>query len=524
MENFAAFFSYVHADDEHDNGRLTWLRQTLEGEVQTITGQSFELFQDYEGIHWGQKWEERLNSALDGSTFLIVVVTPRYLNSKYCRLEFERFLEFERKLGRTDLILPILYIEARILSDDTLRAANPLAKAIAEHQYFDWRDLRYEPLTNPEICKRVEKMAREIENAMLRTAAPASKPAPKAEAASPGVSAPVTQESEPKTPKISPRTEPPTLVVDPMPRRGDHTRIMDAIQAAKPGTRILIRPGLYKEALVLEKALELLGDGERSEIVVETSGAPVLLFKTEFGRVANLTLRQSGGDDFYSVDIAQGRLELEDCDITSQSLACVAIHGGADPRLRRNCIHDGNEGGVSVYDNGKGTLEENDIFANIPSGVEISTSGDPRLRRNRIHDGKGGGVLVWGNGKGILEDNDIFANTLVGVEVKAGGDPTLLRNRIYDGKQSGVLVQENSKSTLEDNDISANAYSGLEVREGGTPVVRSNRIMKNKHNGIWVHRSGGGTFENNDLRKNGRPWRIDESSQANVRKSGNIEK
>ncbi|MGC1376670.1 MAG: TIR domain-containing protein, partial [Anaerolineales bacterium] len=298
MENFAAFFSYVHADDEHDNGRITRLRQTLENEVQAVTGDAFEIFQDKDDIHWGQKWEERLNSALDGSTFLIVVVTPRYLNSPYCCDEFNRFLERERQLGRNDLILPILYIETSALSDDTLRAANPLAKAIAAHQYFDWRDLRHEPSTNPEVCKRVEKMAREIERAMRRSAAPAPKPAPKVEAASPTASAPVAtamQESEARTATISPCNDPPTLVVDPMPRRGDYTRIMDAVNAAEPGTRILIRPGLYKEAIVLEKALELIGDGERSEIIVETFGANVLAFKAEFGRVANLTLRQTGG-------------------------------------------------------------------------------------------------------------------------------------------------------------------------------------------------------------------------------------
>jgi hypothetical protein len=35
------------------------------------------------------------------------------------------------------------------------------------------------------------------------------------------------------------------------------------------------------------------------------------------------------------------RPHLEGCDITSQSIACVGIHGGADPGLLRNRIHDG---------------------------------------------------------------------------------------------------------------------------------------------------------------------------------------
>ena len=171
-----------------------------------------------------------------------------------------------------------------------------------------------------------------------------------------------------------------------MPRRGDFTTITDAIQAAEPGTRILIRPGLYKEALVLDKALELIGDGERDDVIVEIINNFVIIFKTEFGRVSNLTLRQTGGGKFYAVDISQGRLELEDCDITSQANACVGIHSNADPRLRRNRIYNGQTAGVFVYDNGKGTLEDNDIWGHILSGVEITEGSDPTLRKNKIYN------------------------------------------------------------------------------------------------------------------------------------------
>jgi pectin methylesterase-like acyl-CoA thioesterase len=64
------------------------------------------------------------------------------------------------------------------------------------------------------------------------------------------------------------RTEPPTRVVDQL-HRGDHTTITDAIKAAKPGDRILVRPGLYKEGLVMDKPVEIMGDGDMSEVIIE---------------------------------------------------------------------------------------------------------------------------------------------------------------------------------------------------------------------------------------------------------------
>ena len=165
--------------------------------------------------------------------------------------------------------------------------------------------------------------------------------------------------------RVTAKTEPPTHVVDAFPGRGDFTTVGAAIKAATPGDRILVRPGLYAEALVVDKPLEILGDGPVPDIEIRARDASVLRFQASIGRVANLTLRQAGGkDEWYGVDITQGRLDLEGCDISSQSLSCVAITDGADPRLRRNKIHDGNQSGVNVLDSGLGTLEDNDITGN----------------------------------------------------------------------------------------------------------------------------------------------------------------
>ena len=81
-------------------------------------------------------------------------------------------------------------------------------------------------------------------------------------------------------------------------------------------------------------------------------------------------------------------------------MAGVAIRNGADPRLRRNHIHDNKKSGVVVSDNGLGMLEDNDITANIWPGVAIATGANPTLRRNQIHDNQGSGSWVGDHGLG----------------------------------------------------------------------------------------------------------------------------
>jgi len=217
-----------------------------------------------------------------------------------------------------------------------------------------------------------------------------------------------------------------TLVVDPL-HRGDYPTISEAIAAAKPGDRIVVHPGTYNEGLIIDKPLEIVGEGQRADIVVQASGADVILFQASAGRVQNLTLWQTGGGNWFGVDITQGRLELEDCDIRSASLACAAIHNGADPRLRRNRIHDGKVGGVSIYDDGQGLLEDNDITANSLYGVGIRSGGNPTLRGNGIHQ-HSHAIWISQGGAGTFQNNDLRDNVLGAWDIAADCLPNVKRS------------------------------------------------------------------------------------------------
>lgn len=496
--------SYVRSDDNHEDGRLTQFCARLGGEVRMQTGDPFDIFQDRKDILWGQEWAKRIGTSLDSVTILVPIITPGFFKSEACRSELEQFLKHEETLGRKDLILPVYYVDCPLLVDEAKRAKDPLAELIASRQHADWRDLRFVPFTAPEVGKRFVAMAVQIVEALDRVPT-ATKRVSKAAPSSvdlvgsePEAKVRKATASSKRRQKPATRTEPPTVVVDAL-HQGDYVTLTEALKQAKPGTRILVRPGTYKEGVVIDKPVEIVGDGELADIVIEASGRNAVLFRADMGRITNLTLRQKGGGDWYCVDIGQGRLDLEGCDVSSQGSACIGIHGGADPRIRRCSIHDGKQSGVFVYENGEGTLEDNEIFANTLAGVEIKTGGKPVLRRNRIHDGKSTGSCVHDNGEGILEDNEIFANASAGVLIKTGGRPVLRRNRIHDGKTGGVLICENGEGTLEDNEILANAFAGVEIRTSGKPALRRNRIHNGKSVGVYVHESGEGTLEDNEI-------------------------
>lgn len=159
MARPAAFMSYVHFDDEHDGGYLTRFCDLLSGEVRMQSGQDFPIFQDRSDIEWGDNWKRRIDDNLDGATMLIVIMTPNYFKSEYCKKEFSRFRSRERLLHRRDLILPVYYVTAHELGASGYDKKSNVAKDLVSRQYADWREHRFEPLDSPVVRKAIERLA-----------------------------------------------------------------------------------------------------------------------------------------------------------------------------------------------------------------------------------------------------------------------------------------------------------------------------------------------------------------------------
>ncbi|VEP11516.1 conserved membrane hypothetical protein [Hyella patelloides LEGE 07179] len=303
----------------------------------------------------------------------------------------------------------------------------------------------------------------------------------------------------------------------------DYKTIGEAIDNAEPETRILVKPGIYRESLVINKTLEILGDGQVSNIVIESTDASCILMHTEQAIVRGLTLRGCNGKKghkCFAVQIYQGKLILEDCDITSDSYGCVLIHGHtANPLILRCQIHDGKSNGIRIKENGLGTIEDCDIFGNAHPGVYIATGSNPNIRHCRIYDGKSNGISIEANSQGTIEDCEIYGNINPGVSINTSSNPVIRRCQIYDGKGCGIRITENSQGKIEDCNIYNNGnYPELTIETSSNPVIRNCCIHDGKSNGIGITEKGLGTIEDCDIYGNAYPGvYIDTGSNPTIR-------
>jgi len=169
-----AFLSYTRVDDEFFGGAITSLKKLLELGVQVVSGdRSFQIFQDIDGIEFGQPWQEELDKAISEVKFLIPIITPSFFQSSACRDELQKFIQKEEAVGRNDLILPVYYVTTPLLEKNDLLQADPLAIEISKRQRYDWRtqaDLPVNlPNIDPQVRTSVRKLAEKISTAIART-------------------------------------------------------------------------------------------------------------------------------------------------------------------------------------------------------------------------------------------------------------------------------------------------------------------------------------------------------------------
>jgi F-box protein 11 len=304
------------------------------------------------------------------------------------------------------------------------------------------------------------------------------------------------------------KTQPSNEIVVSASGGGDFASLGEALNAAAPGARLLVRPGLYGESIVLNKPVEIIGDGQKQQIVIASAKASCILMQTDKATVRGLTLRQEEGkadegEAFFAVDIPQGRLTLEDCDITSRSLSCIGIHNdSADPIIRRCRIHSGADSGIYAFNAAAGVLEDCDIAGNANVGVAITGGANPTLRRCAIRDGKNAGIVSWNGGLGVIEECEISGNARAGVGVSEQGDLSIRRCRIFDGVNSGVFVHDNGQATLEECDIYGHAQPELAVGFGGKFVARGCSIHEGGDSGVVVDAEGVAILEQCDVNDN----------------------
>lgn len=346
-----------------------------------------------------------------------------------------------------------------------------------------------------------DALAAAIRQAMGGTGAPAPGLAtrPPAEAVASAGSPPAPDSGR------SPAGERPDLVVGKN-GRGQCMSLRVALRQAAPGARILVLPGVYRESLVVDRPVTILGQGGPSEVVIESGRGPCLSLQAPGVTLGNLLVLGAAGDPAPVVEILAARAVVSDCEIRAQDGCAVRVAGAAGPApLFRDCTLQGGEGAVRVEALGELRLECCTVQGGRGTAVDLAEGARATLDRCQLDPCGGLGVALAPAAHATLADCRIAGPGAGAVEVEADARVELSGCRIQAAGPVGVLVLERGQAVLDGCDLSGHPWSAVHAVAEAKVQVRTCKVHDNPGLGVSCLGSGLVTLDACELQANGEP-------------------
>ncbi len=278
-------------------------------------------------------------------------------------------------------------------------------------------------------------------------------------------------------------------------------RVQDGVAAVATGGTVNVLAGTYAEAVVVDRAMTLTGQGPGAPAIDAGGAGPTVTVTGNGATVSALVLRNVG----LSSDPAV-RVEADDVTVSDNTIGPASrgvwIESGADGnRLLGNTIV-GTVTGVLVYSEGN-TIQGNTLSGNYTHDMLVGG------RLNTVAGNVVGSSCYHGvDVNGV--DNTIVGNTLFGhtknLEVRHSERTQVRDNTIpqQQGTYNSVELYQSPDTLLEDNTIGQAQFAAVDAQSCDRLVVRGNSFVSDAAPALlYVTYSSEATIESNSFESGG---------------------
>lgn len=332
---------------------------------------------------------------------------------------------------------------------------------------------------------------------------------------------------------------------------GGHASISSAIAAAVAGDTIMVQPGIYRESLVLGKAVTVMSTFRPESVVVEHPGDEVVRIVASGVRLVGLTVRpQRHGNDsgvWSAVWIKDAEATVEQCHLSSHLGATLWVGGRSSHAIVRQCrIVDGAQNGVAIMEEGSANVErcslaghrwpaifvagqcrasvtDCEIVDNSNLGIVAFDGSRLTATQNRVRRNASGGIALVGAAPGCeVSDNDVSDNRGLGIGVSESLAASLTNNRLA-GNAIGLYFAEGSSGEAFRNEIRGCTEHGVIVEGAGTSVqLGENTVQSSGGWGIVVAEGATARLRMNRVGESARSAALIRGPGTRVDATGNI--
>lgn len=270
---------------------------------------------------------------------------------------------------------------------------------------------------------------------------------------------------------------------------GDYSKIQDAIDAAKSGDTIQIGDGTFKENILVDKSLTIIGSGPDRTIIDGRERSDVIKITADKCMIKDLKAMRAGdgnptagiyvGDSFAGINIASSENTIEDCyvsDCLEMGFKVLYVRKGYERdkpinNLIRNCKSQNN----NLYG----------LYSSNSDGLEIIGS---RFEDN-YH-----GIGISQSMDVLVEDCTILDNRDDGLDIDTYSENVEVKDTICNNNGRSGIDVDGEHIKLKDCVTNNNQFAGVYV-SGEFCMFDGIETNGNKQYGFFLYHSSNGTIK-----------------------------
>lgn len=329
-----------------------------------------------------------------------------------------------------------------------------------------------------------------------------------------------------------------------------HPTIQSAINAAREGDLVLVRPGKYLECITIDKSLSLVGSGANLSIIENIGGGHTIEIKKGANNVLlkGFTIKGLGYGPWAGIYVRGSKCIIEDNFVTGHYYG-IKIYDSSNNILRNNLMSnntynfgvwglflshflhdidcsnfvDGKPilywvnkqnrtvplevGYVALINSSKITVRDLSISKSL-SGILLAYTNYSLILNVTLSRNERGLYLICSNNNVVVQSN-FMNNEWSGISIISSCNNTFIRNNVTQNKSSGIRLSHSvsilgvlsEKNTLVGNILSFN-QDGLYLEKSNGNIISGNVIANNTRSGIVLDESRGNILRRNLVQSN----------------------
>ncbi len=263
--------------------------------------------------------------------------------------------------------------------------------------------------------------------------------------------------------------------------QGDYRTIQEAVDNASKGDTIRVWDGYYRENVVVNKTLSLIGNSSTETLVdAGGSGSPVLV-------------------------TANG------CQVEGFNLSGSGTHSN-DAGIRVEANHSTLSGLISSYNNGSGihiryssdcNISDSSCLGNDGDGIRISDSSTARIVNCSVSGSRLAGIDILRSPYLTIQDSSCLENRGAGIDVQSSDFSNISGCTSSENREDGMWILESDSSFIRDFNSSDNEGAGISVRFSHFTRISDTTIWENEFHSLSLYSSNHTLVTGSDLEDSG---------------------